>query len=133
MAAAAGTTGTNGSSGGSSGSSLGTGNTSGGTSLGTGNTSSSNSSGATIVNPLNVSTLQDLLGKVLDAFVQLGTIVLTLALIWCGFLFVAARGNEEKIRSARTALMWTIIGGLIILGAKGIQTVITQTVSSITS
>lgn len=90
-------------------------------------------SGQTIANPLKYDTLDALLSAVLKAAIQIGSIVLTLALVWVGFKFVAARGNEEKIRSARTALMWTVIGGLILLGATAIQSVITSTVGSITS
>ena len=112
-------------------STIGNGNTDTPSPIGTGNTDSG--TGATIANPLKVQSLQQLLGILLDAAIQIGSIILTIALIWCGFLFVAARGNEEKISRARSALVWTIIGGLILLGAKGIQTVITSTVSGLTS
>lgn len=67
----------------------------------------------------------------MDAAIKIGGIILTIALVWVGFLFVAARGNEEKISRAKAALMWTIIGGLILLGAKAIQSVITTTVTSL--
>jgi len=98
-----------------------------------GDSSSGNqASGQTLANPLKVGSLDELLTAVLKAAIQLGTVILTLALVYVGFRFVAARGNEEKIRSARTALMYTIIGGLILLGATAIQAVITSTVSSLT-
>lgn len=90
-------------------------------------------SGQTIANPLKYDSLNALLTAVLKAAIQLGSIVLTIAIVWVGFRFVAARGNEEKIRSARAALMWTIIGGLILLGATAIQAVITTTVGNITT
>jgi hypothetical protein len=67
----------------------------------------------------------------LDAVVYLGSIFLTLAIIYVGFLFVMARGNEEKIRGARSALVWTVIGGLILLGAKAIGLVISATVTGL--
>jgi|CXWL01.1.fsa_nt_gi hypothetical protein len=89
------------------------------------------SSGQTIVNPLKVSSLEEFINLILKAVVQIGTIVLTLAIIWVGFLFVAARGNAEKISSARSALMWTIIGGLILLGAQAIGLVIKSTVNGL--
>lgn len=91
------------------------------------------SAGQTIANPLRYNSLDALLSAVLAAAIQLGSIILTIAIVFVGFRFVAARGNEEKIRSARTALMWTIIGGLILLGATAIQSVITSTVSSLTT
>ncbi|MDB4992095.1 MAG: hypothetical protein JWL75_340 [Parcubacteria group bacterium] len=85
-----------------------------------------------LVNPLKFKSLPDLLNAVLVAAIKLGTILLTLALIYTGFLFVSARGNEEKISKARTTLMYTIIGGLIILGATAISTVIQSTVTALT-
>ena len=87
----------------------------------------------TLVNPLKVNDLQGLLGLVVQAAVSIGTIILVLALVWTGFLFVAARGNEEKIRTARAALFWTVIGGLILLGATGLSQVIQSTATSVTT
>lgn len=89
-------------------------------------------SGTQLANPLKYSDLNSLLTAVLNALIQIGSILLTLAIVWVGFRFVAARGNEEAIRSARSALMWTVIGGLILLGATAIQAVITSTVGAIT-
>jgi hypothetical protein len=92
----------------------------------------SSSGDGTLTNPLKFKSLDDLLTGLLAAAINLGAIVLTLALIYTGFRFVAARGNEEKIREARTALMYTIIGGLIILGATAIKEVLQSTISSVT-
>lgn len=72
-----------------------------------------------------------LLGLILDAIITLGTIVLVLALVWVGFLFVFAQGAEEKIRDARSALLWTVLGGLLLLGAKAISLVIQSTVEAL--
>ncbi len=117
----------------STGGTIGTGNTStGGGTIGTGNTSSGNDT--TLVNPLkNIDSLPELVNAILDAIVTLGSIALTLALIWVGFLFVAARGAPEKITAAKTALIWTVVGGLILLGAKAIGLVIQSTVGTLTS
>ncbi len=84
-----------------------------------------------LANPLKFNSLNELLDGLLAAAIELGSIILTLALIYTGFLFVAARGNEENISKARRALMFTIIGGLIILGAAAIKEVITSTVTSL--
>lgn len=89
--------------------------------------------GETISNPLKYNSLEALLKGVLQSLITIGSILLTLALVWVGFKFVAARGNEEAISKAKTALMWTVIGGLILLGATAIETVISSTVSSISA
>jgi hypothetical protein len=85
-----------------------------------------------LTNPLNsINSLPELLTAILKGVVEIGAIFLTLMIVYVGFLFVAARGNEEKIRSARDALMWTVIGGLILLGAEAISLVIQATVKTL--
>lgn len=87
-----------------------------------------------LVNPLRgIDSFEELLARILEAVVDIGTIVLTVAIIWVGFLFVAARGNEEKIKQARQALMYAVIGGLLLLGAQAIASVIQSSVESLSS
>lgn len=71
------------------------------------------------------------MNAILDGVVEIGTIILTLALVYVGFLFVVAQGNEEKLKNARGALMWTVIGGLVLLGAKAIGLAIQATASNL--
>ena len=86
----------------------------------------------TILNPLNnICNLTDLLNAILQGVVELGSVALVFMLVWVGFLFVAAQGNAEKIQSARSALMWTVIGGLVLLGAEAISQVIQATVATL--
>ena len=87
--------------------------------------------GGTLVNPLKAANIQDLLAKILEGIVQIGSMVLVLMLVWVGFLFVFAQGNEEKIKSARQALMWTVIGGLVLLGSEAIALLIKSTVEAL--
>jgi len=95
-------------------------------------TTVTNSSSGGLQNPLNnIASLPDFLNAILDAVVQLGSIVLVLAIVYVGFLFVKAQGKEEEIKNARDALMWTVIGGLILLGAKTVGLVITSTVGAL--
>jgi len=82
-------------------------------------------------NPLKVGTLEEFLALILQAVVNLGTIVLVIMLVYVGFLFVVGQGNEEKISEAKKALMWTVIGGLVLLGAQAISLVIQATVNSL--
>ncbi|MFZ1987506.1 MAG: hypothetical protein WAV21_00510 [Minisyncoccia bacterium] len=91
-------------------------------------------SGGGLQNPLagqNINSVSDLLTAVLTAVVQIGFVVVTLMLVWVGFLFVTAQGNSEKISTARTALLWTVIGGLILLGSTAIAEVIGSTASTL--
>lgn len=75
----------------------------------------------TLVNPLGSGVgLMELLTKILKFVIQIGTIVVIFMLVYVGYLFVAAQGKEEKIREARNALLWTIVGALILLGSEAI-------------
>ncbi len=104
----------------------------GGSLTGTPPAADSTGGGGSLVNPLsNINSLPDLLTAILKGVVEIGAIFLTLMIVYVGFLFVAARGNEEKIRSARDALLWTVIGGLILLGAEAISLVIQATVKTL--
>lgn len=97
---------------------------------------SNQSSGAipTLQNPLhNINSFDDLLSAILAGVVRIGAVLLVLMLVYVGFLFVVAQGNPEKVSQARSALIWTVIGGLILLGAEAIHQVIQSTVNSITS
>ncbi len=55
-----------------------------------------------------------------------------LAIIWVGFEFVIARGNPQKLKDAKKALGWTLLGAAVILGAYVIGTVVQSTISEIT-
>lgn len=82
----------------------------------------------TIPNPLsNTGTLEGLLEAFLQAVVQIGAVFLVLALVYVGFKFTQAQGKEEKIKEARNALFWVVIGGLILLGAELIAQMIAAT------
>ena len=92
----------------------------------------------TLINPLGSSScntsgtcLESFINSILQFVVRLGSIVVILMLVYVGFLFVVARGNPGDITKARTALMWTIIGALILLGAQAISLGIQATVQAV--
>ena len=94
----------------------------------------------TLVNPLGIACngtnddcVGNFLGKILDLVIKIGTVVVVLMLVYVGFLFVTAQGNDSKITAARSALLWTVVGALILLGAKAIQVGITETVKALAS
>jgi hypothetical protein len=81
--------------------------------------------------PEDACTLPGLLKILLTAVVSIGSMLLVLALVWVGFLFIKAQGSEEELRSARSALVWTVFGGLLLLGAQALSMVIQATVQSL--
>jgi len=84
-----------------------------------------------IQNPLQSNSLLELLSAVVHGVTRIGAIALVFALVWTGFQFVVAQGNEEKIRGARTMFLWTVVGGAILLGAELIANIITSTAGSL--
>lgn len=84
-----------------------------------------------IVNPLagnGIDSVQGLIQKILNGALRIGIPIVALAIIYCGFLFVFARGNSEKLTKARDALLYTLIGAAILLGAWSIAKLISATV-----
>ncbi len=82
-----------------------------------------------IVNPIpNVTTLEALIQTILVGVLKIGIPIIAIAIIYCGFLFVFARGNSEKITKAKDALIYTVIGAAILLGAWAIALLISETV-----
>lgn len=82
-------------------------------------------------NPLNVDSIEALLSLILDIIVIFATPVIVFFVIYSGFLFVTAQGNEDRLKKAKTTFLWTIIGGLIVLGASAILAIIVATIGSI--
>ncbi len=81
-----------------------------------------------IDNPLiNIDSFPELIKEILEKIVvPIGAVIAALAIVYSGFLFVTAQGNTEKLTKARSAFVWAVIGGLILLGSwaisEGIQT-----------
>jgi hypothetical protein len=85
-----------------------------------------------ITNPLSsTEELIPFLNTIIDAGLKLGAVVAVVALIYAGFLFVTAAGDEGKIKTAKATILYTVIGIAILLGAKAISTVITNTVTAV--
>ncbi len=84
-----------------------------------------------LCNPLNAPDLVSLFQEILAYVVQIGAIILVMMIIFVGFQYITARGNPEKVSSAHKALLWTVVGGALLLGAEAIALVITATVSSL--
>ena len=93
----------------------------------------------TLINPLkgvdcsagNGNCLMAFLNNILDFIINIGTVVIVLMVIFVGFKFVVAQGNDSKITEARNMLFWTLVGALVLLGAKAISLGILSTVQAL--
>ncbi|MBP9748172.1 MAG: hypothetical protein KBD17_00895 [Candidatus Pacebacteria bacterium] len=88
-----------------------------------------------INNPLgdNNQTIETFILKFLKGIIKLGIPIVALAVIYCGFLFVKAQGNAEELTKAKDALLYTLIGAGILLGAIAITELVINTVKSVAS
>ena len=85
-------------------------------------------------NPLGCGvTLTEFLSRIISAAVLIMTPIIVLAVMYSGFLFVKAQGKPEELVKARTTLMYTLIGALVLLGAQAIAVAIQNTVNDITN
>lgn len=60
--------------------------------------------------------------------IPIGSVIVVMMIIWAGFLFVTAQGNESKLADAKKAFTYSIIGALILLGAWVIANALVGTV-----
>ena len=76
-------------------------------------------------NPVgDVKTIPDFVEKCLNAILILLSPIVTIMILYGGFLFVTARGDVEKLQLAKSTILYAFIGTAIILGAKGFSTLI---------
>jgi hypothetical protein len=85
-----------------------------------------------IANPLGEDMdIIDFLQKLFVNIVKIAFPFLVLFMMYSGFMFVEARGNEEKLSVAKKNFLYVIIGALLILGAWTIAQVLKGTVDEI--
>jgi len=52
-------------------------------------------------------------------------------IIYGGFLFVKSGDNESELTKAKNVFWWTLVGALVLLGAKAISAAIQSTIFSL--
>ena len=78
-------------------------------------------------NPIKADSIEGLVTILLSAVVRIGTVVAVFMLIYSGFLFVKAQGDPGELEKAKKTFFWTVIGGVIVIGAQTISVVIQNT------
>ncbi len=74
--------------------------------------------------PTKSQDFAGILGGIAKFVTSYGTPIAAFFLVLTGFMFVAARGNAQKLEEARTMLWWVLVGTAIIVGAGPIATMI---------
>ncbi len=81
-------------------------------------------------NPLNVNSIEELIGGILNVVLILAVPVIVFFIIYAGFLYATARGNAVQVKNATTALTYAIIGGVLIIGSVAIAEIVKELVFS---
>jgi hypothetical protein len=82
----------------------------------------------TIQNPLNCpgGTITCVIDAVTGFLIVIAAPLLTVMVLWAGFLFVTSGGDENKLKTAKNALLWAGIGFGVVLIARGLSAIIRQ-------
>ena len=83
-----------------------------------------------ITNPLQSQDIPEFLLKIIDVLLVFALPLIILYIMYAGYLFVTAAGNAEKVTGAKNALLWSVVGGVIVLGARLIISVIQGTITA---
>lgn len=95
------------------------------------NGASNGTGNVTLNNPLGQgTTLTGFIQEILDVILIFAVPLIVFFIILAGFNYVMARGNPGKVQEASKALLYAVIGGVIILGAYVILEVISGTIDA---
>ncbi len=89
------------------------------------------SGGGMIPNPIKAKSLSELFDNIVSVCIELGTILSVLGIIYGGFQYVTAQGNEEKLSQAQKTVTWALVGTAVLLGARTIMVAVRSTVEQL--
>jgi len=75
----------------------------------------------TIDNPLKADTLTDLMNTIVNFLFYLAIAITPIMLVIAGFYYLTAAGEPEKINTAKRIILYTLVGLVIVISAKGIM------------
>jgi hypothetical protein len=85
------------------------------------------STSLTIPNPLGkTSDIYTLIETITNFLIGIAIVITPIIIIYAGFLYITAAGNEEKVKTAQKVIIWALIGFALVLIARGIPALIKQ-------
>ncbi|MCX6755492.1 MAG: hypothetical protein NT068_03050 [Candidatus Nomurabacteria bacterium] len=81
-----------------------------------------------VCNPISANNINDFIKAILEGAIKIGIPIIALAIIYSGFLFVKAQGKPEDLKTAKNAIMYTLLGAALLLGAWALAQLISETV-----
>lgn len=77
-------------------------------------------------NPLRCRDIPCLLRAIADFLLLVAIPILTIMVLWAGFLYLTAGGDPQRVQAAHKALLWAVIGFAIVLINWGIANIIEE-------
>lgn len=79
----------------------------------------------------SILNLSSFIKAVFAIVMKVGIPVATMFIIWSGFLFLTAQGDETQLKKAKSSFVWACIGTAVLLGSWLLATAVQKTVGSI--
>jgi len=79
-----------------------------------------------IENPITAGSFEEIIDNVIDFVFKIAIVLAPLMVVVGGFLLLTAGGNISQVGRAKSLLLWTAIGFLVVLLSKGILAIINQ-------
>lgn len=89
------------------------------------------SSSIEIPNPIQTTSIMDLVNTITNYLLWIAVIGAPLALVVAALMFLTAGGNERNVKTAKSMLKWAVIGLAIALISKGIVSLIRDFLDSV--
>jgi heme/copper-type cytochrome/quinol oxidase subunit 2 len=86
--------------------------------------------GVEITNPLTAKDFRELIENIITFIFNMALIVFPLIMIFAGVLFMTAGGDPKQVERAKDLIFYAFIGFIIILLAKGVITLLEQTLKN---
>ena len=83
-----------------------------------------------IPNPLNIKTIWDIIGRVIDFLFVISLIVAVFAVIYAGYLFLFSQADPEKIKTARHVIYYSLAGVIVVFLSKSIINLLLEVLGS---
>lgn len=75
--------------------------------------------GREIQNPLRTEKFEEVITRFANFGAAIAGALMTLVVLYAGYLYLFSGGSEEMLKRARKALTWAVVGFIVILLARG--------------
>ena len=74
----------------------------------------------------DITDVNSLINRIINLLVKLAIVIAPILIIYAGFLYITAAGNEQTIQKAHRVLIWALIGLAVVILATGIPALIKE-------